>query len=471
MRSLFFKIFLWFWLASILIIGSTLVLVSLLEPYQPLREDGRHVRRSARFGRMAVDILERQGPHALQEFINRRGHRPGRHVFLFDENSEPVTDRNPPLHVKELARQARESGATEFQRRNRSVLLAQTVYGPGGSYYIMVSEMPRRPQRSLASRFLNPRFLSVRLLAIFIIASFFCYWLAWYLTSPVRKLRTATQELASGDLKTRVGLHLGSRRDELSDLGRDFDLMAERMESLVTSQSRLLRDISHELRSPLARLNVALELARQRSGSEAAEFLDRIERESERLNYLIGQLRTLTLLESGADNIDRKPLDLSRLVKAVSIDADFEAASANRSVKTELDENITVDGSEELLRRAMENVVRNAVRYTDEGTAVEISLQRRPLQGSEWAVLTVRDHGPGVPEEVLGSLTIPFYRIAESRDRRTGGMGIGLAITDRSVQLHGGTVKAANHPEGGLVIEITLPLFTGGRSPLSVSRA
>jgi two-component system sensor histidine kinase CpxA len=458
MRSLFLKIFLWFWLASILIIVATFVLFSLLEPFAPPREDGRRIRRMANIGRTAVGIFENEGPGALEGFIQRREQRRGRHIFLFDENLKPVTRKRPAPDIREIAGRARESGATEFQRRDKKILLAQTIYGASGNYYIMVGELPGRRHRPPLSRILSSRFMSLRLLAIFIVASIFCSWLAWYLTSPARKLRAATQKFASGDLKTRVGQSLGGRRDELADLGSDFDLMAEQIESLITSQNRLLRDISHELRSPLARLNVALELARQRSGKEAEEPLNRIELESERLNKLISQLRTLTLLESSSDIIDKKTIDLSGLVREISDDADFEAGSGNRSVKTELSEGITAEGSEELLRRAIENVVRNAVRYTDEGTGVEISLRRRRSNASEFAVLTVRDHGPGVPEEALANLFNPFYRVAESRDRRLGGMGIGLAITDRAVRLHGGSVRAENALEGGLIIRIELPV-------------
>ena len=457
MRSLFLKIFLWFWLASILIIISTFVLFSLLEPFGPVREDGRRIRRMANFGRTAVGILENEGPRALQNFIQRREQRRGRHIFLFDENLKPVTGKRPAPDVMELAGRARESGATEFQRRDKNLLLAQTIYG-ADNYYIMVGELPRRRHVPPLSRILSSRFMSLRLLVIFIVASIFCSWLAWYLTSPTRKLRAATRKFASGDLKARVGQSLGARKDELADLGSDFDLMAEQIESLITSQNRLLRDISHELRSPLARLNVALELARQRSGKEAEESLNRIELESERLNKLIGQLRTLTRLESSAEIIDKKILDLSGLVRAISDDADFEAGSSNRSVKAELSKDIMVSGSEELLGRAIENVIRNAVRYTDEGTGVEISLQLRQSDAAEFAVLTVRDHGPGVPEEALADLFNPFYRVAESRDRRSGGMGIGLAITDRAVRLHGGEARAENAPDGGLIIRIELPV-------------
>jgi signal transduction histidine kinase len=458
MRSLFIKIFLWFWLATIFIIGATLVLTSLIAPYSPMREDGHQAGRLAHDGQRAVRILEQGGPEALRTFLEARERRPGVRYFLFDENSESVTGRHPSSDMRDLAGRAKDSEVTEFKRLDNSIMLAQSVYGNGDRHYIIAAELPYRPRFSPVWRFLNPRFLSIRLLVIFIVASIFCSWLAWYLTAPVRKMRTVTQQIAEGDLKSRVGSYFGSRRDELSDLGRDLDLMGERIESLLSAQSRLLRDISHELRSPLARLNVALELARQRSGKEAGDSLDRIEREAKRLNDLIGQLRTLTLLESGAEEMNKKPLDLSLLVKKIADDADFEARNRNRSVDLTLNENITIKGSEELLHRALENVVRNAVRYTAEGTEVEISLQSQKGDGKENAVFVVRDHGTGVPESALDLLFQPFYRISDARDRHSGGMGIGLSITDRAVKLHGGTVTAENHPDGGLLIKVTLPV-------------
>jgi len=458
MRSLFVKIFLWFWLASIMIIGSTIMLMSVIEPHRPFREDGRLVKRLSREGQKAVNILENRGPDSLRKFMHGKRQRPGRHVFLFNDKNEAVTGRNVPPEAMELSSRANKSGVTEFLNLKRSFMLARPIYGSDGKAFVIISEIPRRPRESLVWRYLNPRFLSLRLLVIFIVASIFCYWLAWYLTSPIRKLRTASQQLASGDLKTRVVPELGRRTDELADLGKDFDLMAERIETLLSSQGRLLRDISHELRSPLARLNVALELVRQRSGKEAEDALDRIEREAERMNTLIGQLRTLTLLESGTEIMDKRTIDLSSLVKNISGDAEFESTKRKITVRAELDENIILEGSEELLRRAIENVLRNALRYTAEGSAIEIFLKRHISDGKEYALLKIRDHGPGVHEDELTNLFSPFYRIAESRDRKSGGMGIGLAITDRAVRLHGGTVKAFNAAEGGLVVEMDLPL-------------
>jgi two-component system sensor histidine kinase CpxA len=235
--------------------------------------------------------------------------------------------------------------------------------------------------------------------------------------------------------------------------------MGQRLESMVKAQQRLLGDISHELRSPLARLGVALGLARQRAGMEANGALDRIERESDNLNEMIGQLLTLTRLESGTD--ERKPseVDLAALVRDVAEDADFEARSLNRSVQIVWTEKCSINGVEELLRSAVENVVRNAVRYTPEGTAVEVALRRQNGGGDRFALISVRDRGQGVPEESLEKIFRPFYRTEDARDRQSGGgTGLGLAITERAVRMHGGTVEAHNAKDGGLSVELRLRL-------------
>ncbi len=261
---------------------------------------------------------------------------------------------------------------------------------------------------------------------------------------------------------------LGNRRDELASLAADFDVMAEKIQSLVDSQRRLLGDISHELRSPLARLNVALELARQRSGTGATMALERIQREAEILNEMIGQLLALTRLESGTEEIRKTEFDVALLVREITDDADFEARSRKRFVRLKSVDSCTIVGNEQLLRRAIENVVRNGLQYTAEDTEVEVKLEcsvkhhagklnnespdKRPV------VITVRDHGSGVPENALAEIFRPFYRVDDARDRKAGGVGLGLAIAERAVQLHRGNVEATNAPDGGLVVTITLPV-------------
>ncbi|MBT0666063.1 HAMP domain-containing protein [Geobacter pelophilus] len=279
-----------------------------------------------------------------------------------------------------------------------------------------------------------------------------------YFTFPLRRLRKVTQQLAGGDLSARVGEGLVHRKDYVADLARDVDRMAERIESLVGAHQRLIRDVSHELRSPLARLNVALELARQSAGPEHSAPFDRIERESERLNELIGQLLMLTRLESDSSMSQREDIDIADLIRDVAHDVDFEAQSTNRRVVARTTDTMTLSGNRELLRQALENLVRNAARYTEENTEVEISLRKKESGGRCWAHIEVRDHGPGVPETVLYDIFRPFYRVSDSRERQSGGTGVGLAISDRAVRLHGGSLRAFNAAGGGLIMEMELPL-------------
>jgi len=285
---------------------------------------------------------------------------------------------------------------------------------------------------------------------LFLIAGgIFCYVISSYLTRPLHRLGRAAAGIAEGRLDTRVDPSLKNRRDEIADLARNFDRMADRIETLVTGQRRLLGDVSHELRSPLARLIVALGLVKQGPAEEAAENLERIGVEARRLDTLIGQLLTLTRIDSGADRGSPVQFDLTNLVQEVANDADFEARARNRRVVLTQTDPCTIPGFEELIRSAVENVVRNAVRHTAEGTAVEISLRRNSR-----ILLSVCDHGPGVPEGMLPEIFLPFRRVAKDNH---DGAGLGLAIAQRAVAVHGGSISAKNASQGaGLIVEIAL---------------
>jgi len=278
----------------------------------------------------------------------------------------------------------------------------------------------------------------------------FCYFISRYLTAPLQKLSQAAANIAEGRLDTRVDPSLGRRWDEIAGLARDFDRMAERIEALVTGQRRLLGDVSHELRSPLSRLIVALGLVKQGPAEEATENLERIALEARRLDTLIGQLLALTRIDSGVDRGTPVPFDLANLAHEIASDADFEARARNRRVVVRQADACTVTGFEEMVRRAVENVVRNSVRHTAEGTTVEISL----VAGNSRARLRVRDYGPGVPESLLSEIFLPFRRVANGNQE---GAGLGLAIAERAVHVHRGTIRAWNAPEGGLIVEIDLP--------------
>jgi two-component system sensor histidine kinase CpxA len=282
-------------------------------------------------------------------------------------------------------------------------------------------------------------------------AGIFSYFISRYLTKPLYKLSAAASGIAEGRLDTRVDPSLGNRRDEIAGLARSFDRMAERIEALVTGQRALLGDVSHELRSPLSRLLVALSLVKQGPAEEAGENLERIGLEARRLDTLIGQLLSLTRIDSGVDRGSPARFDLTNLVQEVANDGDFEARARRRSVVMQRADACTGEGFEELLRSAVENVVRNAIRHTAEGTAVEISLQC----GVGRALLRVRDHGPGVPESMLSEIFLPFRRAPNGN---SDGAGLGLAIAERAVAVHRGTIRAMNAPEGGLIVAIDLPL-------------
>ncbi|HMC30979.1 MAG TPA: ATP-binding protein, partial [Candidatus Angelobacter sp.] len=333
-------------------------------------------------------------------------------------------------------------------------LVAQPTLGSAGSHYVLVAEMPRPvpPFRPLES--------AKHLLIAVSISGLICLLLARYLTAPIARLRQAAQQIAAGDLSARAADGDSKRRDEVAELVHDFDSMAARLESLIHAQNRLISNISHELRSPLARLSLALGLARQGSPDAASAPLDRIERETERLNELIGRLLTLARLQAPREKLPKTSFPLAELIREVVGDADFEARSRNCQVHFQGSEDCRVWGNPDVLRSALENVLRNAVRYTQEGTNVEVAVTCANGSSGK-AVIAVRDHGPGVPEEELPNLFRPFYRLDQSRERETGGVGLGLAIAEQAVKFHQGGIVAKNAPGGGLQVEISIPMDGG----------
>jgi two-component system sensor histidine kinase CpxA len=451
-RSLYLKIFIWFWVAMIIINVATFAIFALTRP-TPVRRSWRDLTQVGPNAQRAAEIYEQSGPAALTAALQSTEKSSGVSATFFDESGQELSGRTAPPGTNELIARAAESREIEFTFAGRDTIVARPIVSSKGQRYTYVAHIPRPPFQ----QGLQPQLL--RLLVILVIGGIFCLWLSRYLTTPLLKLRRTTNELAEGNLGARVAEKLNKRRDEVGQLGRDFNVMAERLESMVKAQQRLLGDISHELRSPLARLGVALGLARQRSGADANGALDRIERESDSLNEMISQLLELTRLESGTDGRKRTEVDLAALVHDVAEDADYEARSVNRSVQVVSSDKCSINGVEELLRSAVENVVRNAVRFTPEGTAVEVALKRQNGSGDHFAVISVRDRGKGVPEEALEKIFRPFYRTEDARDRQSGGgTGLGLAITERAVRMHGGSIAATNASSGGLSVEMRLPL-------------
>jgi signal transduction histidine kinase len=286
-----------------------------------------------------------------------------------------------------------------------------------------------------------------------IVSLLFAGLLAWYFAKPIRSLRQAFESVAGGKLGARVGGSMGRRKDELADLGSNFDHMADRLQGLLDSQHRLLHDISHEVRSPLARLQAAADLIRQQP-ERAVELCERIERDTKRIDVLVGELLTLSRLEAGVMDSKDNKLNVGDLVADIVDDARFEAEANHRTVDLSVHDPVVVAGSQELLHRAIENVIRNAIRHTPEGGQVSVDIRKDSEERN--MKLMVQDPGPGVPEKDLAAIFEPFVRCEEVQS--LDGHGLGLAIAKRVVEAHGGTISASNRKPCGLCIEITLPL-------------
>ena len=450
MKSVFLRIFLSFWVAQALFFVLAILVTLAFRPRSSTWEALRTTVLND-----AVSTYEEGGDQKLRDYLEGIEHSQHVRAYLFDEQGNEVSHRGAPDWAMRVAAGGPRGPHDGFLFPAPQVLRDSRASSDGKHRYTIVLGLPPGPRV-----FIGPRGLPFTGLIIGVLSSgLVCYLLSWYLTKPIVQLRTAARQIAAGDLTARAGAPAISRRDEVAGLMRDFDAMAERLETLLNAQSRLLNDISHELRSPLARLNVALGLARQRAGVESTDMLDRIELEAARLNELIGRILTLARLEDGEQLVPQTPVPLDEIVESVSEDAEFEAQERHCHVHTSIAEgNWQVRGNASLLHSAVENVVRNAIRYTQEGSAVEIELKSE-TRGIREAVLRVSDSGPGVPSDSLDKLFQPFYRLDDARGRQTGGVGLGLAITERAVRFHGGKVSAFNRPQGGLVIEIRLPMI------------
>lgn len=478
MTSLYARVFLSFWAVMIAIVAGAVVVTGLV-----LTQRAEELPRvSNQLVREAAAALREGGEPRLVEWLQTaRVDVSGMRVLVFDADGRELLGRRLPRWLEQRVRRPAEEPAYadgEYWRDREmyslpdGIALALPEFAPPPGTPLGVRVLAPQPVPVLvtpdgreygilvlppSNRF-GPFGIPETRWAVFLLALAVTGVASWLLTrsitAPVGALGAATRALAAGDLDARVSGAVASRGDELGVLARDFDAMAARLRELLQGKERLLRDISHELRSPLARMQVALGLARQ-PGADQARQLERLETEAERLDALIGHVLHLSRLDARATRLRRDPVELGELVDGIARDAAFEAQA--RGVRVEWhapDPPVRVLGDPQLLASAVENVVRNAVRYTGDGTAVEIAV--RAAAGR--ATVTVRDRGPGVPASELPRIFEPFYRVTESRDRDTGGDGIGLAITSRVLAAHDGTARAANRADGGLEVVLELPL-------------
>ncbi len=444
MRSLFWRIFLAFWAAIIL----TVIGVVTFTVWQVLAPGAGDVQ-SESLAREATAALDAGGRTALAEWVLRQGGRDDLGgIVIVEAGHSAALGRTPPQKERWLA-SSTELGVVEaaslMHRR-----VTRVTGADGATYWLLIAPRTR-------GHFLLPtlqRIPLVGLLAAIAASAVTAFLLARYMSSPIRKLRAATRAALHGDLGVRVAPSLGKRRDELVSLAVDFDKMAEHLRALLESRQQLMRDLSHELRSPLARLQIALGLAR-RPGANLAQELGRIEREAQRLDVVIGQILRLARLDDSSVVLSRERFDLRQLLDELVHDANLEACA--RHVQVVLDTAhaaaACVIADRALMSSAVENVLRNAIRHTLPGSSVNVVL----ASDARETELLIRDEGAGVPANALAHIFEPFVRLRGGSDGNADGHGLGLAITERIVRLHGGTVCARNRHGGGLEVEIRLP--------------
>jgi two-component system sensor histidine kinase CpxA len=453
MRSLFFKVFIIFWIAQslIFVISTALIVRRHFESpdvlfdglYSSLLNDARAA--SGAYETGGCDALHAYGAGIAQTIA--LDDAAGLPLCITAGMAMPASSAGFPTRI----------GGSQV---GQQYIWEVPILSPGGRRYVFLLSRSHVPRNNSWHQDLL-HFSFPQLPVAIVVGGLTTFVLVLLFTRPVARLRKAARELATGKLNARVVWPAAQspmfEGDEISGLIHDFNHMAERLESLVDAQKLLLRDVSHELRSPLARLSVALELAREDADPATAAHLERIERETERLNQLIGQLLTLSSMEALEKVENLEPLSLNRLIERMIPDAEYEAQQRQCTVVFHADDPCTILGNQELLYRAVENVVRNAIRYTESGTAVEIELKLATGRGSRQAIIEVSDRGPGIPENQLAAIFRPFYRVDYARSPKTGGFGVGLAIADRAVRLHKGELSACNRKGGGATLRIAFP--------------
>ncbi|WP_235189750.1 HAMP domain-containing sensor histidine kinase [Methylotenera sp. L2L1] len=432
------------------------VAIWLQHRHEDLQNTGVETSPSARsLVEAAASTLQFGGIDGLKNLLQNWQKRPVLQLLAIDNNGKELLNRSYKKTSFDVAMALAEDDM--HQRHAKQIKLSN-----GQSFLLFVPDdsrsyslAPRPAEIKLykgASRKASGRFPLMPVLGGIVVSLIFAALLAWYFSKPINILRTAFEQASHGKLDVRVANAMGGRRDELSDLGHDFDAMASRLESLLQSQTKLLHHISHELRSPLARIQMALGLVRQ-SPQKIAEFLDRITLEANRMDGLVGELLTLSRLESGAVQIKKETLALNQLMHSIIEDAQFEAASKNMKLCMSLDNDYTLHGQPDLLYRAIENVVRNAIKYGPNDSEINIACSKS-IENQQ-IYIAVTDQGDGVDTLELEDIFKPFIR--GNSGSQTVGHGVGLAITKQVIEAHGGHALAKNTIPQGFCVEISLP--------------
>ena len=386
----------------------------------------------------AAATLQYGGMEALRTMLQSKE---SHFVYVVDETGHELFGRTASTEAIIQAR-------TLLNEETASSMVKQ-VHVPGGSYLLYVPSAEGLPLANMPQRRLIPW---VAIIAATIASLIFATLLAWYFSKPIRHLRTAFESVASGNFDVNLNSVMRGRRDDLANLGRDFDRMTSQLRALIEAQRRLLHDISHELRSPLARLQVAIGLARQQPEKIESSMV-RIERESIRMDQLVGELLTLSKLDAGVTDSMKESIVSGELLADIVDDAQFEAEAQAKQVELVGEAKRIIAGNAELLHRAIENVIRNAIKYTPAGSRVLVNTGEQ----ANMLKIAVLDTGTGVDESELELIFEPFFR-GNSLGNNADGHGLGLAIARRVIIAHGGNIRASNRTTGGLCVEMTIPI-------------
>ena len=460
MHSLFVRIFVLFWIAMALIVGGSIAITITVAARQYESPD---MQRRSNVAIQASEVLATGGIPALKGWLAaNRSPLDDKDLFIIGPDGRDILGRNLSASAARrleffnhdmMQDPAMRAHLPPPPGNFRPPHFAPQIVGPDGAAYTVLL-VPRRP--SVFGALSLPGIWFTTLGFALVVSAFASWWLARHLSAPIRRIQAGARALASERLGMRtagIGVSAGleGRKDELAVLARDFDAMADQLRANRAAITRLLRDISHELRSPLARMRVAVGLARQPAG-DAGRQMERLEREIERLDSLISQVLKLARLHGSDAHFEREEFDLDEVVEQVVRDANYEGAVKGCGVRLSGAAHAKINGNRELLGSAIENVLRNAVRYSPGDAPVDVSIERRT--DALW--IAIRDRGPGVPAGDLERIFEPFYRVAESRDRDSGGEGIGLAITSEVMKAHGGSATANNLEGGGLEVILSL---------------
>lgn len=450
MRSLYWKIFISFWLATILIIFTTAWITQQIVKSSSVPARERVFMDS--YANAAVATFESGQKSALMQWLDTTGLSHQMTMFLLASDGEIIGHQPVPANVLKISRGLMNNRLDDGIIKSGNLIISHEILSTSGKAYRLAAITDKPLPHYIEIPWAG---LAIRLIFATFISGLICYLLSIYLTQPLRALRMAATSLATGELSTRVGHFLGHNNDEIAELSYEFNRMAEELETLIYSKERLLQDISHELRSPLTRLQVALELGRNKTQHLADVEFNRMEMECVRLNDLISEILEFARLDKATTTLNLELIDLPGLLNDIIQDANFEFKKTRTSIEIDQMDACELMIDKKLVHRAVENILRNALHYSPPDKAVKVSLIRKTGQ----IHLEIKDQGTGVPADQLDKIYNPFYRVDTSREKKTGGYGLGLAIAAQAIKLHQGSIITKNRKKGGLLVRILLPLI------------